>query len=61
MIDKKKALKIVDFEAFKFKELPENFKKDKDVALKAVKNMGVMLEFAHDSLKNDKKNCFSSS
>ena len=26
MIDKKKALKIVDFEPFKLKELPENFK-----------------------------------
>ena len=55
-MDKKEALKIVQEDVVGgLKNLPDEFKKDKDIVLAAVKGYGDALQFAHKNLKGDKK------
>ena len=54
-MDKKEALKIVQESGSELGNLPEEFKKDKDVVYAAMVEDGDNLEFADDSLKKDKK------
>ena len=62
-MDKKEALKIVRDDGLKFKDLPDHFKKDKEIVLAAIKYInsavgrkgGYVLKFADDSLKKDKE------
>ena len=55
-MDKKEALKIVQESGSELGNLPEEFKKDKEVVLEAVKQDGsVLFNYADDSLKKDKK------
>ena len=52
-MDKKEALEIVKKEGDKITSLPENFQKDREIFLEAVKQDGSALNYADDSLKND--------
>ena len=54
-MDKKEALKIVQESGSQLGNLPDEFKKDKDVVLAAVKENGRALEYADDKLKADKE------
>ena len=45
-MDKKDALKQVSENGMDLKNLPEKFKKDKEIVLKAVSNDGVAIQFA---------------
>jgi hypothetical protein len=53
-MNKAEALKIVMEDGEKLKVLPEEFKKDRDVVLAAVKNNGWALFYANKNLKKDK-------
>ena len=52
-MDKKEALKIVQESGYELENLPDKFKKDKDVVYAAMEETGDNLEFADDSLKKD--------
>ena len=52
-MDKKEALKIVQESGSELGNLPDKFKKDKDVVYAAMVEDGDNLDFADDSLKND--------
>ena len=52
-MDKKEALKIAQESGRELENLPDEFKKDYEIVLEAVKNHGSALEYADDSLKND--------
>ena len=52
-MDKKEALKIVQESGSELENLPDEFKKDKDVVYAAMVEDGDNLDFADDSLKND--------
>ena len=54
-MDKKEALKLVQKSGYELENLPEEFKKDKDIVLEAVKQNGRALEYAVGSLKKDKE------
>ena len=54
-MDKKEALKIVKESGYELENLPEEFKKDKDVVLAAIKQGGSNLQYADESLKKDKE------
>ena len=51
---KAEALKIVMEDGEKLRILPDEFKKDRDVVLAAVKNNGWALVYANKNLKRDK-------
>ena len=54
-MDKKEALKIVKKDGFELENLPDHFKKDKDIVLEAVKQWGNTLVYADNSLKKDRE------
>ena len=56
VMDKKKALEIVQASGWEFKNLPDDsLKKDKEIVLAAVKQDGGALQYADDSFKKDKE------
>ena len=54
-MDKKEALKLVQESGHELENLPDEFKKDKEIVLIAVKQNGTNLQYADDSLKKDKE------
>ena len=52
-MDKKEALKIVKKNCNKLKNLPAQFKKDKEIVLEAVKKDGFAFIYADESLQKD--------
>ena len=54
-MDKKEALKIVEESGSELKNLPDEFKKDKEVVLAAVKKEGSNLQYADKKLKGNKE------
>ena len=54
-MDKKEAINKVKEYGMDLEQLPEKFKKDKDVVLEAVLNAGEAIQFADPKLKLDKK------
>ena len=54
-MNKDEALNIIQEDGLELKNLPDHFKKDKEIALKAVKQNGYSLEYIDDSLKKDKE------
>ena len=54
-MDKKEALKIVKESGYELENLPEEFKKDKEIVWIAVKQYGAALEYTDDSLKKDRE------
>ena len=50
---REEALKLVQEDGWNLKNLPEEFKKDKEIVLAAVQQDSYALRFADDSLKND--------
>ena len=54
-MNKEEALKIVQKNGSKLKELPDHFKKDKEIVLAAIKDWVLCLQFADKSLKKDKE------
>ena len=54
-MDKKEALKLVQERGDELANLPNKFKKDKEVVLEAVKSLGRAFEYADESLKKDKE------
>ena len=50
---REEALKLVQEDAWNLQDLPEEFKKDKEVVLEALQQDGFVFEYADDSLKND--------
>ena len=50
---REEALKLVQEDAWNLQDLPEEFKKDKEIVLAAVQQDSYALRFADDSLKND--------
>ena len=49
-----KALDVIFEDGNKFKNLPDKFKKDKEIVYAAVRIDSVVLKFADESLKKDK-------
>ena len=54
-MDKKEALKLVQESGYELENLPDEFKKNKEIILAAVGQYGAALEFADDSFKKDKE------
>ena len=54
-MDKKEALKIVQENGSELSNLPDHFKKDKQIVLEAVKQYGLALYHADRSLRKDKE------
>ena len=52
---REEALELVNEDAFNLDNLPEEFKKDREIVLAAVQQYGVALEYADESFKKDKK------
>ena len=48
-IMKKKALEIVKSSSYELENLSDEFKKDKEIVLEAVKQNGTIIQFADDS------------
>tara|TARA_A100001015_G_scaffold26303_1_gene29520 strand:- start:314 stop:571 length:258 start_codon:yes stop_codon:yes gene_type:complete len=51
-MDKKEAIKIVRYDGIKIKDLPDHFKKDKEIIFAAWSTYGDAPKFAGENLKN---------
>ena len=53
IIEKKKAIEIVNKDGMKLKDLPHHLRSDKDVVLSAIKQNSLSIEFADPELYSD--------
>ena len=54
-MNKKEALEIVKSSGYELENFSDEFKKDKEIVLEAVKQNGTVIQFADDSLKKMKR------